>query len=196
MFVLLGVVWLWSRRREQGELPLPSALTRLPEPALIAAPLPSLSDGLQHWSVVDDDQGDMLVDILSTLAHRHRVLVVCSADVVLPRVAGGPVFRVDGMRPIHLEDPVHQMDEDGGRPVCVLLIPPVGTEGAIPEFADMLPPQVGGVVLSAAEVDLQLPKVVATRAGEQGWTLATGSGSVDATRTSRGHLTAAQTTST
>mgnify|MGYP006979900324 CR=1 FL=1 len=192
LFLLLGVVWVWSRGREEVDAPLPTALTRLPEPPLLGAPLPSLSDGLQVWTVEDADKNDLLADVLSTLARSHRVLVVCASHIQLPRVAGGPVFRVDGMRPAHLEDPVHLLDEDGGRPVCVLLVPPAGTEAAVPEFADVLPPQVGGVVLSSAAAAIPLPQVKITRT-DHGWTLSNDAGSLTVSRDAGGCLTHAGT---
>lgn len=188
LFLLLGLVWVWSRSRSVTDAPLPTALTRLPEPPLVAPPLSSLSDGLQQWTVEPDATAALLGDLLATLAHRHRVLVVCSSDTGLPRVAGGPVFRVDGLRPAHLEEPVYQMEEDGGRPVAVLILPPPGTEASIAEFADVLPPQVGGVVLSAPDVELPLPTVTATRVGDDGWELRAAAGSVHVHRTPRGRL--------
>ncbi len=188
LFLLFGVGWLRTQGSRDDAQPLPSAVTRLPEPPFVSSPLPTLSDGLQLWLSDEDVQPDLIAAVLATLARHHRVLVVCSADVDLPRVAGGPVFRIDGLRPTHLEEPAHLMEEDGGRAVAVLVLAPAGTESAAAEFADVLPAQVGGVVLTAADVDLPLPTVEVRRTSSSGWALSCARGSVTVVTDARGVL--------
>jgi len=188
LFLLFGVAWLRSRGSRDDTLPLPSAVTRLPEPPFVTSPLPTLSDGLQLWLADEAVQPDLVAAVLATLARHHRVLVVCSTDAELPRVAGGPVFRIDGLRPVHLEEPAQLMDEDGGRAVAVLILAPAGTESAAADFADVLPPQMGGVVLTAADVDLPLPTVEVRRTAPTGWTLSCVGGSVTVAPDARGAL--------
>lgn len=162
---LAVVAWLALRGQNAGSaVVLPSGVRRLSEPAFLGV-LPSLSDGLQLWNVDGSIDEAVLTGVLGALARRHRVLVVAPADVSVPRVFGGPVFEVDGLRPVHLEDPAAAMAEDGGRLPAVLLVLPTGANPA--EYADVLPPSVGGVVL-AHDAGGPLPVVRVAQTAEDG----------------------------
>ncbi len=189
-FLLLGLFWLWSRGRNSAPAAIPSSLSRMPEPPFISAPIPPLSDGLQIWNVPPDDRAALLPDLLATLADRHRVLFVGAADVDVPRVAGGPVFRVGGNRPQHLEDPVHTLHEDGGRPVTVLLVIDDPTEALLTEFADVLPVHVGGVVIVSQAVEAPMPQCAVASTADGTWSITHREQSVAARRNPQGGLSA------
>lgn len=187
LLFLVGLGFVWSRGRAPAGLNLPEGVVRVAEPALIAPPVPSLSDGLHAWTVETDHHDALLTDLLTTLADAHRVLVVAPAEVTLPRVAGGPVFRVDGLRPVHIEEPAEVMADDGGRTPVVLLVLPPDQAGALAGFADALPPGVGGVGLCTHAPEVALPIVQAT-ATDGGWSLSRGDHAVSVIRTSDGRL--------
>ncbi len=174
LLALLGIGWLWSRRGGSLDDALPDTVQRLPEPAFIGRPMPSLSDGVQVWVVDAEHEELLLEDLLATLADAHRVLVVAASDRDLPNVAGGPVYRVQGLRPMHLEDPLDHLDQDGGRAPAVLWVLPVDRLSTLEEYADRLPPGVGGVVLvtessdSPESVDVPFPRITMEAQGD-GW---------------------------
>lgn len=170
VLVLLGVGLLWGRQGEDSD-DLPDFVQRLPEPPLIGAPLPPLSDGVQVWHVDAADEALLLRDLLTTLADAHRVLVVASGSRDLPHVAGGPVYRVQGTRPVHLEEPIDMLDQDGGRTVAALWLLSNAQWATMQAFADLLPAGVGGVLLTAEPPSAeQLPfPVVTFTARDGGW---------------------------
>jgi len=190
LLFLVGLGFLWSRGQQSDLVEdIPDGVIRLSEGPFLAPSLPSLSDGLQVWTVSPDDHAALLADLLTTLADSHRVLVVSPSDVVLPQVAGGPVYRVDGMRPVHLENPVDTLVDDGGRWPCLLFAVSGSLAAALPDFADSLPAGVGGVALLSESVDLPFPQVAVERT-EHGWTLSLGALSRGVTRTRDGRLVA------
>ena len=170
VLVVLGVGLLWGRRNEELD-ELPDFVQRLPEPPFIGAPLPSLTDGVQVWHVAAADEALLLKDLLTTLADAHRVLVVAPGSRELPHVAGGPVYRVQGTRPVHLEEPIDLLDQDGGRAVTALWLLSNAQWATMQAFADLLPAGVGGVLLTAeAPSAEQLPfPVVTFTARDGGW---------------------------
>jgi len=187
LFLLVGLALLWNRGQSPGEPELPDGVMRLAEVPLIGAPLPSLTDGIQTWTVPADQQDDLVAVVLATLADAHRVLVVAPSSVALPAVAGGPVYRVDGMRPVHLEDPIDTLVEDGGRTPCVLFLLPTDQTAALSEYADALPPGVGGVAILTASTHLPFPAVAASSTPE-GWSLQRGDHTLHVIRAPDGRL--------
>ena len=187
LLFLVGLGFVWSRGQRTDPLEVPEGVVRLSQPSFLAPALPSLSDGLQVWSVDPESHGDLLTDLLSTLADAHRVLVVSPSGLPLPPVAGGPVYRVDGLRPAHLQDPLDALLDDGGRWPVVLLALPADQLGSLAHFADVLPAGVGGIGLVSGAHDLPFP-VIEAETTEQGWRLSRGQAGVEVHRTHDGRL--------
>jgi hypothetical protein len=190
LLCLVGLGFLWSRGQQSDLVEdIPDGVVRLSEGPFLVPSFPSLSDGVQVWTVPSEDYDALLADLLTTMADAHRVLVVSPSDVVLPKVSGGPVYRVDGMRPVHLENPIDTLVDDGGRWPCLLFAVSGALASALPDFADILPAGVGGVALLSESADLPFPQIAAERT-EQGWNLSLGALSRGVTRTRDGRLIA------
>jgi hypothetical protein len=191
LLVLVGVALVW--RRGGGAAPepdtLPDGVQRLPSPPLLGAPLPSLSDGLQVWSVDAEHEAALTTDLLATLADACRLLVVAPSDRAVPHVAGGPVYRVTGQRPVHLEDPIDILATDGGRPPAVVLLLPPDRLEALPEYADALPAGTGGVALTTTATATAFP-VVDFSPTPHGWIAQRGADTLQLRRLADGRLVA------
>lgn len=181
LLALLGAFWMWTRGRPVG---LPAGLQVLPEPAFLAPGLPSLSDGLTAW-VVGDQLEAVLPALLRRLAERHRVILVARAGVEVGAVEGGPVYRMVGLRPSQVGAAAEGAAGLPGQPLCVLLVLDNPDRAALRDFRDLLPPQVGGIVLLRDEVDSPLPRVL-LRPSEAGWALEFGEQRVELSAGPRG----------
>jgi hypothetical protein len=177
-------VALWGRGRGEAAPAGPvataarSALRPAPEPGLLHPALPSPSDGLAAWVAPAAVHDALTAALLDALADRRRVLVVAPVARSLPLVQGGPVYRVEGLRPAQLAAAASALRAGGAERVCVLIL---GVEAAeIAAFADALPGGCGGVALLAAAPSGGLP-VVEVQVGAGGaLRLAVGSGAVAA----------------
>jgi hypothetical protein len=110
---------------------------------------------------VPDGLDELMGPLLAALARHHRVLFVGPSEFNPPPVHGGPVFRIPGTRPAHVGSAAEALLRDGGRGLAVFK-----------DFADLLPPGVGGVVLLSQAVDVALP-VLRCRRDAAGWWLRT-----------------------
>ncbi|MFZ5481683.1 MAG: choice-of-anchor X domain-containing protein [Myxococcota bacterium] len=164
LLVLLGAAWLFMRTR-QAPAERPAAVTVVPEPGLLGPGTPSLSDGLSMWIAPEDPA--LVQAIVSHLADRHRVLVVARSDVQIRPVAGGPVYRLAGTRPSQVGDAAEALAREEGPPLAVLIVSDGADAAALRDYADLLPTDVGGVVLVGKELDAPLARVT-LRAGADG----------------------------
>lgn len=166
LLLLVGVAWLWVRtRRSDGPAPS-SGLVPLPEPPIVGSHVPSLSDGLSLWVSDEATTAEILRPLLATLAQSHRVLLVGPAALQPPPVHGGPVYRAGGTRPSLVGDAADALLRESGAPLAALFVADVGDANTLRDFADVLPPGVGGVVLSAHDADVPWRKVTVAREGE------------------------------
>jgi hypothetical protein len=168
---LLGVGWMCSRRREGGRA-LTAEVNTVPEPGLLAAEFPSLSDGIAAW--ITEDPASIVSPLLALLADRHRVLVVSRGGAEVRPVHGGPVFRVTGIRPSIVGDVAEALVREGGPPLAVLILLESADGDVLKDYRDLLPPQVGGVVLVGKNVETPIPKVEVASEADGSWTLSHG----------------------
>ncbi|MBL8619583.1 MAG: hypothetical protein JNM72_28490 [Deltaproteobacteria bacterium] len=133
------------------------ALRPAPEPGLLHPALPSPSDGLAAWVAPAALHEGLTAALLDALADRRRVLVVAPVASTLPLVQGGPVYRVEGLRPAQLGAAAAALRAGGAERVCALII---GVDAAeVAAFADALPSGCGGVALLSAAPGGGLPVV-------------------------------------
>lgn len=173
--IVVGVLgWLWYRGRQQA-VPASQggALRRLPEPPLLGGATPSVSDGLSLWVTPAEALDAFVGPMLRTLALRHRVLVVAPARFQVPPVFGGPVYQAHNLRPVHVGDTAEELSEEGGLPLVVLVLAEQIDAEMLGDYGDLVPPDVGVVVVTAQDVAGSVPRVSVART-EGGWTLAAG----------------------
>ncbi|MSQ03715.1 MAG: hypothetical protein EXR71_17815 [Myxococcales bacterium] len=183
LLALLGAGWIWRRwsaapRSRSAEVQI------VPEPGLLTPSFPSLSDGLAAWVAPADARG-ILEPLLRHLADRHRVLVAAPADVEVKPVAGGPVYRIVGLRPSLVGDVAESLGREPGPPLCVLLVLDEADADALRDYRDLLPQEVGGLVLLGKEFESGLPTVVVAVVPE-GWSLRHGAVTITAAASRRG----------
>ncbi len=183
LLALLGAGWLWRRWRA-APTSRSAEVQVVPEPGLLAPSFPSLSDGLAAWVAPGEARG-ILEPLLRHLADRHRVLVAAAADVELRPVAGGPVYRILGVRPSLVGDVAESLGREPGPPLCVLLVLDEAVEDALRDYRDLLPQDVGGLVLLGKAVNSGLPTVVVGVVSE-GWSLQHGATTITVATSARG----------
>lgn len=152
--LVLGALLYWvfggggraSGGRPGGDRRALERLRAAPEPGLLHPALPSLSDGLAVWVAPAELQDGLITALLAELARGRTVLVAAPARVVLPLVHGGPVYRVEGGRPQQLKRAAAGL---GGERAAALIVGPEGAAPALDDWAEALPPGVGGLVLLA-----------------------------------------------
>jgi hypothetical protein len=166
LLVLLGAAWMWTRTR-QAPAARPSSVTLVPEPGLLGPGSPSLSDGLAVWVAAEGEER-LVQALVSHLADRHRVLVAARSDVSVRPVAGGPVYRLAGVKPSQVGDAAEALAREDGPPLAVLIVAD-GDATALRDYASLLPGDVGGVALVPHEADVPLARVHLRPAGEDAW---------------------------
>jgi hypothetical protein len=162
----LGLYWVWTRGSRSPEVP--KGVVLLPEPGLLGVGTPSLSDGLCQWVVPSSEWAELTGPLLAHLARHHRVLVAAPTRIEVPLVHGGPVYRMTGMRPAWVGDAAEELYDDPGAPLVVLLFTDVEEVDTIRDFADLLPPEVGGVLVLGSDLPTSLATVHCRRDGG-GW---------------------------
>lgn len=160
LFVLMGLGWVWMRGRGAPE-GRPADVTLVPEPGLLGDGSPSVSDGLSAW-VGADGAGAFQDALVQRLALHHRVLFAARAEVPCRPVHGGPVYRVQGVRPSLVADAADALAAEPGAPLVVVVGLDAGDAGALREYRDALPKDVGGLVLLPAGADVGVPRVDVT----------------------------------
>lgn len=165
LLLLVGMAWLAMRNRRSESSPQASGLVPLPEPALVGAHTPSLSDGLSLWVADEATTTELLGPLLATLAREHRVLLVGPTALQPPPVRGGPVYRVTSARPSLAGDAADALLREAATPLAVLFLAKVVDGNTLRDYADVLPPGVGGLVLSSNDPDVPWRKVQVTREG-------------------------------
>jgi hypothetical protein len=168
LLMLVGLAWLWMRSRGDGPVSRPKDLQALPELGVLGPGSPSLSDGLALWVCPAQDDAALARAILATLARHHRVLYVGPAADAPPQVHGGPVYRVPANRPGVVGDAAESLMGESERPLAVFIHAQAADAGNIRDYADLLPPGAGGVVLVNAELDVPLPRIACARTAS-GW---------------------------
>ena len=163
---LIALLWWW--RQPSGEEsgadasgPLP-----LPEPGLVGSRFPSLSEGLALWSASAADAPRLLGPLLTTIARHHQVALMAPPQLTPPPVHGGPVYRVEGTRPPHLERLVTRLQRRGGRGVAAVIVLDQVDAAELRALADHLPPGVGGVALVVDAPEVALPTVRVSAQGD------------------------------
>ncbi len=183
LLALLGAGWVWRRWRA-APTSRSAEVQIVPEPGLLAPSFPSLSDGLAAW-VAPGEARSILEPLLRHLADRHRVLVAAKADIDIRPVAGGPVYRISAVRPSLVGDVAESLGREPGPPLCVLLVLDEADADALRDYRDLLPQDVGGLVLLGKEVESGLPTVVVAVAAE-GWSLGHGPTTITVAASRRG----------
>ncbi len=94
------------------------------------------------------------------------MLVVGHAALAVPPVHGGPVYKIGGTRPSLVGDAADALLRESGATLAVLIVAGVADANTLRDFADVLPPGVGGVVLCTSDADVPWRKVQVSRAGD------------------------------
>ena len=97
-------------------------------------------------------------------------MVVAPAEVQIPPIEGGPVYHTSIHRPIFVGDTAERLQELCGLPLVVLFVCPNVNAELLNDYADLLPPDVGGFVLVPSAMDVPLHQVTCTPAAA-GWQL-------------------------
>lgn len=130
----------------------PMSLARVPEPPFLGPGTPALHWGLSVWTVSESDRSHVGRAMLCTIARRHRVLLRLPEGAKLPTVLGGPVYVTTTSECSELEEHLLDMLERPGLPVVVLYVGKSVSASMGAALADILDPDVGGILLAT---DLQ-----------------------------------------
>lgn len=182
---VLLLTWLLAsnlRSRSSG-----TDLSPLAEPGLFGPTTPSLSGGAAVWEAAGADANALGDALIATLARHRRVVVATSGGYTPAAVFGGPVYRVDDLKPAAIAKFVDAVEEDGGLPVVVLFRGPIDPAG-VAALVKALPDGVGPVVVTEDAGDVKVP-VVQCRRVSDGWVFVTPAGEVH-TRAGADGLTA------
>lgn len=158
----IGVA-VWGRKpaaRSAVAIQARERLQPLPEAGLVHPGLPSPSDGIAAWVAPEDLHAALAAALLDALANRRRVLIVAPAAVQLPLVTGGPVFRVEGLRPAQLGAAAAALRAAGADRVSALIVGVAPHDVAA--LADAMPSGCGGVALVSAPPPGGAPVVTVT----------------------------------
>ena len=142
-------------------------ITPEPERGLVGA-LPAASDGITLWVAAPDEVEGLVEPLLATLAAHHRVIVAAADGYPLPRVHGGPVYRVKEPTASGVLWLLTSLSAESTAPTAVLLLNLDGT--TLTRLSAALPPGTGGVALSPVADDLPALPRVDTQAIRGGWT--------------------------
>ena len=170
LVALAGVGALWLRGGGRERPSLEGGVGPLPEASLLGNGTPSLSDGLSVWRVAPADLAGFGGALLQHLAVHHRVLVVAPATVELVPVHGGPVYRSPSLSPSKVADSCDDLEDARGAPLAVLVLTDAPDVEALEDYADLLAPDLGVVVVSSQDVELEAPQLQVAPA-DGGWTV-------------------------
>lgn len=170
LVALAGVGALWLRGGGRERPALEGGVAPLPEASLLGHGTPSLSDGLSIWRVAEADLAGFAGAMLQHLATHHRVLVVAPATVELTPVHGGPVYRSPSLSPSKVADFCDDLDDARGAPLALLVLTDAPDLEALEDYADLLAPDMGVVVVSSQDVAMEAPTLAVAAAGA-GWTV-------------------------
>jgi hypothetical protein len=173
VLVLVGVAWLWLRNRPAEGGSRSGGLVAVPEPGLLGAGTPSLSDGLSLWLVPEADTDAVVRPLLATLARHHRVLFAAPSSVAAPPVFGGPVYRATNIRPSHVGDAAELLQRDGGA-VAVLFVGTQSDAATLKDYADLLPTGVGSICVLAQDPGVPALARVTAHRDNGAWSVTTG----------------------
>ncbi|MSP55348.1 MAG: hypothetical protein EXR69_07075 [Myxococcales bacterium] len=185
--VLLLTWLLASNLRARGS---GTEIVPLAEPGLFGPTTPSLSGGAAVWEAGEAGEADAnaLADaLIATLARHHRVVVATGSGYTPAAVFGGPVYRVEDLKPAAIAKFADAVEEDGGLPIVVLVRGPIDPAG-VAALVKALPEGAGPIVVTDSAGDVKVP-VVQCRRSSDGWVFVTPAGEVH-TRAGADGLTA------
>jgi hypothetical protein len=189
LLVLAGVTFFWFR----SPAPVTSTETStgharvrtLPEPGILGDATPSLSDGTSIWVVPSANAEDFLHLMLQTLAQHHRVLLVTNSTTPAPLVHGGPVHLMKSPRAAHVADAARALAQDSGNPLAIVVHVGDTNPTLLNDIADLLPPEVGAVILAQNTYSGPEPTVQVS-ANDSGWTMVSGDSTINLSHTEWG----------
>jgi len=156
----------------------PMRIPRLAEPPMLGPGTPALHRGLSRWRVEPSDRDVVVAALVQTMARAHRVLLVIPDSLPLPEASGGPVYVLHDTSRAAVEDHLIDLFDRPGLPVTVLFV----MEGASPAeasaLADILEPDVGGVLVFSAS-DGSFPSDIVVARSDSGLRLMTGVREID-----------------
>ena len=153
-------------------------LDRAPEPPVFGGGTPALHAELSVWQVADADRDAFLAGLVGALARHHRVMLVLPGHVAVPAVFGGPVYFCRETDARKIEDHLIDIVEQPGLPLVPVFVADAPDDDQVLAFADMLDPDLGGILLTARPPAARPPHVtVALTQG--GATLTTQSGEIE-----------------
>lgn len=183
--LLLGIVGLRLATRRRSASRAPAGVVPEPGPGVLGPGSPALSDGLIGCAVSPGDLQALIGPLLATLAEHHRVVVAAPAGQVLPRVEGGPVYRVSDHRAAEIRA-VAEALQTGNAHVAVLSIG-LGVADYT-SLAAALPNDIGGVALCTSPEGLPPLRSISVRSDGEAWMVQTGTESWQVALTPRGVL--------
>jgi hypothetical protein len=163
VLVLALAAFFWLRGTGGGDNLLNSRhLTQIPEPGVFGSDTPSLSDGLSLWQVNEAALAPFRALLLQGVAQHHRVLIVADAEMELPTVHGGPLYRAKSQTAIAVADAAITLIDHPGLPVAVIVVAETLQGPTLADYEAVLVPDVGVIALVAQLAEGQAADVCVT----------------------------------
>lgn len=137
----------------------PVNLERIPEPPILGPGTPTLHRGLSVWTVPPHLRDRLTEGLVRTMACHHRVLVCLPEGAPCPSTLGGPAYFTRDATIRRLEDHLVDMVERPGLPITALWVVDAPANPQLTAFADILEPDIGGIVLATTAPDGRTPDV-------------------------------------